>query len=345
LDEAITEYRQALRFRPEFAEAHNNLGLALSGQGKPEEEIAEYRAALRIKPDFAEAHNNLGTALCEQGKPDQAVAAYREAIRLKPDDPDTHYGLANALRDHGKVDEAIAKYRETLRIKPDNAEAHCNLGHVLQQQARFAEALAELKRGHEFGSKRPGWRYPSAEWVRQAEWLVEVERKLPSILTGELRPSDASESLAVARMCYDRKLHTASARFWSEAFQLQPKLMEDMQAQYRYNAACAAALAGCGQGKDDPPPDEAAMIRWRKQAIDWLKADLAAWSMNLETGPPQARFAISKTLQHWKADPDLAGLRDRAALDKLPGDEQNAYRALWAEVNALLMKADGQITP
>ena len=49
--------------------------------------------------------------------------------------------------------------------------------------------------------------------------------------------------------------------------------------------------------------------------------------------------AISKTLQLWKADTDLAGLRVESALSKLPDDEQKACRALWAEVDALLAKS------
>jgi serine/threonine-protein kinase len=148
-----------------------------------------------------------------------------------------------------------------------------------------------------------------------------------------------------AELCYDKKLQGASARLWAEAFRSEPKLAEDMKIQHRYNAACAAALAGCGQGKDDPPLDEPAKARWRKQAIDWLEADLAAWSKIRESGPPQARQAISQTLQHWKADPDLAGLRDPAALAKLPEDEQKACRALWAELDALLAKASGDRAP
>jgi hypothetical protein len=111
-----------------------------------------------------------------------------------------------------------------------------------------------------------------------------------------------------------------------------------MRAQNRYNAACAAALAGCGQGKDDPPLDEPTKARWRKQAIEWLKADLAAWSKVLESGPPQARQSVSQTLQHWKGDPDLAGIRDEAALARLPEAEQRVCRTLWAEVDALLKK-------
>ena len=118
-----------------------------------------------------------------------------------------------------------------------------------------------------------------------------------------------------------------------------------MQAQHRYNAACAAALAGCGQSKDDPPLEEGARASWRKQAIAWLKADLAAWSKILESGPPQARQVVSQMLQHWRGDLDLAGLRDPGSLEKLPRDEQDACRTIWKEVEALLARDGGGAAP
>ncbi|MFI5460714.1 MAG: tetratricopeptide repeat protein [Isosphaerales bacterium] len=339
--EAIAEYREAMRLKPDYAAAHSNLGRTLFDQRKLEESIAAYREALRLKPDDAEDHTNLGNALFAQGTLEEAIAEYRRALRLKPGYPEAHYNLGVALKEQGKLDEAIAEYREAVRLKLDYAEAHCNLGHALRQQGHYAEALAELTEGHELGSKNPNWRYPSAQWVRATARLVELDRKLPAILSGQAKPADAAEWLPLAQMCYYKKLHGASARLWAGAFQAQPKLAEDMQAQNRYNAGCAAALAGSGQGKDDPPLDDATKTRWRKQAIDWLKADLAAWSKLLDSGPPQARQSISKTLQHWKADADLAGLRDPAALAKLPENEQKACRALWAEVDALLAKSQG----
>jgi serine/threonine-protein kinase len=122
-------------------------------------------------------------------------------------------------------------------------------------------------------------------------------------------------------------------------FHAQRELAADMQAQHRFNAACAAALAGSGHGKDGPPLDEMAKARWRKRAVEWLKADLAFWTKQAESGPPQARRFVVQTLQHWKADADLAGIRDQAALANIPGGEQKAYRALWAEVDALLRKS------
>ena len=116
-------------------------------------------------------------------------------------------------------------------------------------------------------------------------------------------PKDNAEGLAFAQMAYDRKRFAAAARFWAEALASDPKLGDDRQTQPRYNAACAAALAAAGQGKDEPTPDDAAKARLRQQALDWLKAELTVWTKLLESGPPQARPAIVQTLQHWKRTP------------------------------------------
>ncbi len=339
LDEAIAEFREALRLNPRFAWAHSNLGIALQDQGKANESFAEFREALRLEPDNSVGHYNLGKALFLQGKLGEATAEYRRALQLKPDYPEPHNNLGQTLAHQGKVNEAIAEFREALRLKTDLTDAHFNLGLVFREQGRFVEALAELRRAHELSSKDPNETYRLAEWVRATARLVELDSKLPAILGGLVKPSDALETLGFAELCYSKKLHRASARFWSEAFQAQPKLAEDMNVQNRYNAACAAALAGSGQGKDDPPLDDAAKARWRKQAIDWLKADLAARSKILDTARPQVRQAVTQTLQYWKADTDLAGLRDAAALAKLPEDEKKTCRALWAGVDALLSKA------
>jgi predicted O-linked N-acetylglucosamine transferase (SPINDLY family) len=85
LDGAVACYRRALELKPDHAEGHINLGVALSDQGKLAEAVACYRRALELKPDFAEAYNNLGGAFKEQGKLDEAAACYRRALELKPD--------------------------------------------------------------------------------------------------------------------------------------------------------------------------------------------------------------------------------------------------------------------
>ena len=78
-----------------------------------------------------------------------------------------------------------------------------------------------------------------------------------------------------------------------------------------------------------------------QQALDWLKAELVVWGKLLDSGPPEARLMIIKTLEHWKQDSDLATIRDAAGLAKLPADEQKAWRALWADVDSLLKRPGG----
>ncbi|MFO0891165.1 MAG: tetratricopeptide repeat protein [Isosphaeraceae bacterium] len=308
-------------------------------QGKLDEAVEEHHTVIRLQPDFADAHSNLGRSLHEQGKHDEAVAEYRTAIRLKPDLAFAHYNLGNALRDQGKRDEAMEEFRTAIRVKPDHAEAHCNLGQLLRRRGDHAGAVSELRKGHELGSRRPDWRYPSAQWLADAEALAAMAGRLPRILRGEDKPANPAEGLAAGRHCYDRGLHAAAARLLKEALDADPRLAVDRNAGHRYNAACTAALAGCGKSKDDPPPDEAARTSLRDQARQWLAADLAEWSKSLDSGGPQARPGTARVLAHWKEDPDLAGIRDPEALQKLPEAERKEWQALWSEVDRLLGRA------
>jgi serine/threonine protein kinase/Flp pilus assembly protein TadD len=340
LDEAIAEYRQALRLKKDYALAHNNLGHALGDKGHLDEEITEYREAIRLNKDCAEAHNNLGCALRDKGKLDEAIAECREALRIKKDFAEAHNTLGGALGDKGQLDEAIAEFREALRLNKDFAKAHCNLGHALLRQGQFAEALKALRKGHELGSKNPRWSYPSAAWVAECERLVELDRKLPAVLKGEQRPADTSERLALANLCIRYKgLYVAAVQFYEQAFTDDPKAAADLEAGHRYNGACAAALAGCGQGQDAAGLDEQDCARLRRQALDWLKADLRAYRRELDGNADKAGPAVAATLQHWLDDPDLAGVRGADPLARLPEAERREWQKLWEEVAATRRRA------
>src|SRR5439155_527006 len=160
----------------------------------------EYRTAVRLKPDYAEAHAALGSALSDQGKLEVAITEHRTAIRLNPNDSSAHYNLGNALSLHGKLDEATTEYRTAIRLKPDHAEAHCNLGGILKQQGDYAGALEMFRKGHELGSRRPDWRYPSAQWVAHAERELALSKRFPALLRGEDKPADNAERLSFAQL-------------------------------------------------------------------------------------------------------------------------------------------------
>ncbi len=376
LDEAIAEFREAIRLKKDSAAAHSNLGTALAGKGQLDEAIAEYGEAIRLKEDFAEAHvglgalfcdhkrdyngaiaefreairvrkdyadahYNLGNALAGKGQLDEAIAEFREAIRLKKDYADAHYNLGNALAGKGQLDEAIAEFREAIRLRKNYAEAYCNLGDLLEKIGRFSEALAYRKLGHEIGSKYPRWSFPSAQWVRNCERFVELEAKLPAILSGQKQPADSAECLALAQFCQlpCKRQNLAAKRFYSEALAEKPSLADDLDSQHRYNAACAAALAGCGQGADTDKLDAKERTRLRQQALDWLRADLRAYRQLMEKSAGKAGPLIAQRMHHWLQDGDFAGLRGAESLGKLPEAERKEWQKLWEEVEALRERA------
>jgi serine/threonine-protein kinase len=341
LDEAIREFRSAIELDPKYASAHYNLAVALRTKKQLDGAIGEYRTAIELDPKFAPAHNNLGIALRDKKQLDDAIREYRTAIDLDPMLALAHYNLGIALYEMNQLDEAIREYRATIELEPDDAEAHCNLGQLLQLQGEFADALTELRMGHELGSKRPGWPYPSDAWVRETEGLVQLEGKLVQMLHGKDSPANNKERLQLAWMCKEhKKLYAASARFYAEMFDDDVKLADDMQQQFRYNAACAAALAGSGQGKDADKLDDKDLVRLRSQSRAWLRADLEAWAKLTDQAKADDRAAAVKTLRHWQTDPDLAGVRDKEALATLPETEREAWRMLWADVAQVLKKVE-----
>jgi tetratricopeptide (TPR) repeat protein len=146
VDDAVARYRRALSLKPDSADAHCNLGAALVTKGTIAEGITHYEHALFVNPEYANAHNNLGVALAKQGRIEQAVARYQRAISLKPDFADAHNNLGNALAAQGNHHEAIMHYERALAINPDHADAHNNLGIMFRHQGRFDDAMAHYGR-------------------------------------------------------------------------------------------------------------------------------------------------------------------------------------------------------
>ena len=149
VDEAVAEFRKALRINPDYAMAHNNLGETLcDNMHDYEGAVIEFRIALHLLPANSQFHTNLGYALMNQEKFAEAEAEFREAVRITPGNANAHNGLGSTLCD-GKhdYDGAITEFRTALRLKPDFAWAHFNMGEARRAQGDFTEALAEFRPG------------------------------------------------------------------------------------------------------------------------------------------------------------------------------------------------------
>jgi tetratricopeptide (TPR) repeat protein len=246
-----------------------------------------------------------------------------------------HGNLGAALAVKGQVDEAIAYFKKALDLDPKLVGVHVNLGTLLYGKGQMDEAIACFKKALQIAPQLTGARTQ----IANAERLAATRDRFAAFQNGSYTPANNAERLTLAEWCQIKKLPRTATRLYAAAFAADPRLADDLQARHRYDAACYAARAATGRGQDAAKLDTE-RARLRKQALDWLRADLALRTRQLESGRPDERSAAQNALRHWQRDRDLAGLRDAAALAQLPADEQQALTRLWADVAALLKKAE-----
>jgi len=146
IDAALTALQVAIRARPEYADAHYNLGAALFARGAVRDAIAAYRKATELDPAYAQAHNNLGVLLETVGDRTGAIVHYERAIALQPRLADAHENLASALLGNGQLGEAIDHFERALASEPRRATSRAGLAHALTQVGRRADAVADYQR-------------------------------------------------------------------------------------------------------------------------------------------------------------------------------------------------------
>ena len=150
---------------------------------------------------------------------------------------------------------AIEWQRKALAANPDNPNYRQSLGNHLSNLVSAAEGLGRRDLAEQ--ARRDLADLESSDSEKAA-----LDARLAAVLTGRKTPKNDAERIALAYRAYEKSLHAASARLFAEAIANDPRIGDDRRMPHRYNAACAAALAGSGRGKDDPNP----MLRPRQSS-------------------------------------------------------------------------------
>ena len=184
LDDAITHYRRAVGLRPDYPEAHNNLGNALrdarepaaamescaralelrrlrgglqqprqraAGSGRSRRAATHYGRAIELDPSMAMAHANLSAVRHKQLRCAEALAHAQDAIRLAPTLAEAHNHAGNAYHGLDRLDEAQASHRTAVSLNPADAGACHNLSVVLLKLQRLDEALVYCRQALQAG--------------------------------------------------------------------------------------------------------------------------------------------------------------------------------------------------
>ncbi len=174
LEKAEEYLRMAIRKKPDYAEAHNNLGNLLSLQGKSEEAIREYEKAVEnvTYPTPEYAYYNMGREYALLKDLPKAEAMYRRAIVLRSSFVEAYQELAMVQSKEGKWKEASRTLEKMVEIAPFYAPGWMDLGRLYLRLDRPGEAL-EAFRNAMANSNDPGLRTEAAGYID----ILELERR------------------------------------------------------------------------------------------------------------------------------------------------------------------------
>lgn len=340
LPEAEEAFRKATMLNQDDLNARMGLGNVYVLRNKLPEAEATFRQLIEHRPDNFIAHYRLGDVLAKRNQLAEAEIEFRMAIQLKPDYVEAHMEMGNLLRVRTMLPEAEAEYREVIRLNPRHALAYGRLGDTLRRQGRFADSLEAYKRCKELSVRDKSLQEQSVHWVSEAQHMVALDKRVPGLLSGKDKPVGSESIYEVSQLFFNKRYYAASVRFGAEAFAANAALENDLKRSARYNVACAAILAGCGQAEDPAPPDEKERARLRGLALGWLRADLTAYAASLETDPAANRLLVQKMMRYWMQTADLAPVRGSGAFAWLPAGEREGWRSFWVDVEALLKRTE-----
>jgi len=143
--DALKHFEAVARLRPQSAQAHYNVGVALEGTGRVGEAARAYETAVRLDPVYSHAHNNLGSLLLSAGRLDDARRAFERAVESAADNVEATNNLGAVLLALGDATAALPHLTRAIALRPTYPEAHFNLARALtstrQPEAAMREAV------------------------------------------------------------------------------------------------------------------------------------------------------------------------------------------------------------
>ncbi|MFN7993762.1 MAG: FG-GAP-like repeat-containing protein [Bryobacteraceae bacterium] len=220
MDEAASAFREAIRQKPDFLEAHFALGVLLARQGRARygPAMQEFLEVLRLNPRDVDAHINLSNLLEQEGDFAASAGEMLKAVALIPERGDLELVLARKQYKAARYTEAVESYRAAIRLNAPSAEAHYGLGLTLRALRRMTEAAAEFRAVIAANPRHTGAHY-----------------ELGRLLAGEEDYAGAASHLAEAASL-DPAMAEASLEL-GKAYHKQKKLPE---AETAFQAALAA---------------------------------------------------------------------------------------------------------
>lgn len=364
LEKIVSENPNVRSFEDTLATNLNNLSTLYVETGKISEALVACEKSLAIRAKLARenptvtqlvsylaaSHSNHAVLLRDSGRPDEALQAHGQAVKVLERLALENAAVIQFQSDYAASLHNLASLQMDMKMYLD---AKKGLLTAVQFQKRALAAHPDnpifrlFLRNHYGQLEVTAKRLNDADLRSEAiKGLVETAATNPAFASVDARlaeyssgkaAKDAFELLDFGKRTYELRQFARSARFFDDALKLDPKLLEDRESAYAYDAACSAVLAAIDEDITKPELKQIDKEKLRAQALGWLNGELAEWEKLLDK--PDSKPMIVETLAHWQKDGDLGGVRESEKLAALSEAERKEWEALWARVSLVLEKA------
>ena len=142
--EARRSFERAVQLQPNYPgtlpKSWNNLGILAARAGRTDEAISNFRQALKLDPDYTIALNNLGNAHRQEKQWEEAKSAFQHSLEMNAADPEANYGMGMVFAQLDQTQQAYEYLQKALAARPVYPEALNNLGILYLRTKRRNEA-------------------------------------------------------------------------------------------------------------------------------------------------------------------------------------------------------------
>jgi tetratricopeptide (TPR) repeat protein/serine/threonine protein kinase len=379
VDTEAERWKQEADKNPNDAGVQFKYGAALRNKQDLPGAIAQFRKALEANPGDVQTCDALANALYDDGQFDEAIAQFRQGINLDAAAIDRRERIASLLRNVNDLPGAIEQYKKIAELDAGNAKRlqwagqelqranepaaaiecyrkaialgigsapiHLDLGVALYSVGQFAEGHDSLQLAVKRLPVNGEHHVMALEQLKKYNRLTALDRELETFLRTGAMPKAAPDQLELADFCRNvKRYHGAAARLYGAAFPKRYTQSREDLDRLKDSALRSALLAAAGEGLEPRQPDPSERSKFRQQALDLLQAELARYEKAKSSSRLDVRLDVWSRLSQWRNEPDLAGVREPAALALLPDAEQASWRKLWSDVERVMKLAPTMVS-
>jgi len=187
LDDAINLLIQALKLRPDYIDAYDNLGTAFMRKGDYQNALDAYRQAMKIVPDWATPYWGCGLVYAKMNDWNNAILNHTQAISIAEKYPATNNNPHNIAMYYNSRGSAYANISDYLHALPDFEKAFLlcpdrqdykeNIEAIKMSMERteplIGKYITEVPKGHPFLS--------AGNYVTEKSQIINAQKELKTL--------------------------------------------------------------------------------------------------------------------------------------------------------------------